>query len=114
MTTQGGSLEERHGRDRKDVVGVRRVEVGCAVDLDNVSTAGLVAGNIDAGEVEPERGDRAERKLTRRGRRTHAPAGGAQSDVRAPFAGYGTALDRADDAVSGDEKADVAARRLDE
>jgi hypothetical protein len=73
-----------------------------------------VDGDVDAGEIEPQRGDRAERKRTGRRRRTHASAEGAQSDVRPPFARQGAALDRADEVARGDEYAEVAARRLDE
>jgi hypothetical protein len=113
-TTVCGSLEQRRGRGREDVVGVGGVEVDRAVDLEDVAATGRVAGDVDAGEVEPERGDRARRERTRCRRRTHARAEGAQGDVRPPFAREGAALDRADDATAGDDEAEVAAGRLDE
>ncbi len=108
-----GSLEERRGRGLEDVTGICCVEVNRAVDLEDIAPAGLVAGDVDAGEVDPERSNSAERERTRRRRRTHAPADGAQSDVHPPFARQSTALHRADDASPGDD-AEVAARRFDE
>src|SRR5262249_13215194 len=79
-----GLLEQRQGRGGEDVTGVCRGEIDGAVHLEHVTTAGLVADQIDAREVEPECGDRATRKVTCCGRRTDAPAGSAESDVRAP------------------------------
>jgi hypothetical protein len=114
LTTSRGSLEQRRGRGAEDLAPVRRVEVDRTVDLEDVATAVLVGRDVDAGEVERERGDRADGECTRRWRRTHTPADGAESDVRPPFAGQGTALDRADDAPAGDNDAEVAARRFDQ
>ena len=110
----GCSIEHRRGRGREDIVGVRRIEVDCAVDLEDVAAAALVAGDVDAGKVEPQRGDRPAREHTRLLRRVDAPADGAQSDVRPPFARHGTALDRADHVAARHEEAQVAARRLDQ
>jgi hypothetical protein len=59
VTVGRGSLEQRGGRGREDVVAVRRVEVDRAVDLEHVVAIGRVAGDVDASEIEPERGDRA-------------------------------------------------------
>src|SRR5262245_50655762 len=113
-STIRGSLEQRRGRGREDVVGVDGVEVDRAVDLEDVAATGRVAGDVDAREVEPERGDRAQRERTRRRRRTHVRTDGAKGDVRPPFAWAGSALDRAEHATAGDDEAQVAARRLDE
>jgi hypothetical protein len=86
-------VEQCGGRAREDVVGVRRVEVDRAVDLEDVAGSALVPGDVDAGEVEPEGGDRVtgERGRCRRGVR--APADGTEGNVCAPFAGRCVALD---------------------
>ena len=110
----GRPFEQRRGRGREDVIGVRWVEVDRAVDLEHISAPGFVAGDVDAGEVEAERSDRLERERTRRWRRIHASADGAQGDVRPPFARSGAALHGADDAAPGDDDAEVAARWFDE
>jgi hypothetical protein len=99
------SLEERSGHAREDVICVRRVEINCAVDLEDMPPASPVAGDVDAREIEPERGNRPERELTRCRRRAHTPADSAQRHVRTPFARLGTALDSAHDAAPGDDDA---------
>jgi hypothetical protein len=109
----GRTIEHRRGRGREDIVGVRRIEVDRAVDLEDVAAAAHVAGDVDAGKVEPKRGDCPARERSRGLGRIDTSADGAQSDVRPPFARQGTALDRADHLAAGDEEAQVAARRLD-
>src|SRR5262245_27480831 len=47
-------VEQCGGRVREDALGVHRVEVDRAVDLEDVAGSALVAGDVYAGEVEPE------------------------------------------------------------
>jgi hypothetical protein len=72
--TDRGSLEQRRGRGGEDVGGVGRVEVDRSVDLEDVPAAALVGGDVDAGEVDPNCRNGAERERGRRLRRAHPPA----------------------------------------
>jgi hypothetical protein len=108
------SLEQRRGRRFENVAGVRLVEVDRAVHLEDVAPSGGVACDVHTPEVEPEGGDRSQRERTRWERRIDWPADSSQGDVRAPLAGQGTALDRADDAAPRNDNAEVASGGFDE
>jgi hypothetical protein len=73
-----------------------------------------VACDVHTPEVEPEGGDRSQRERTRWERRIDWPADSSQGDIRAPLAGQGTALDRADDAAPRNDNAEVASGGFDE
>jgi hypothetical protein len=113
-TPRRGSLQERGGCGREDVGPVLRGEVDRAVHLEDILPAGLVGRDVDAGKVDAQCGDRAQRERTRSERRAHAPANTAERDVRPPFTGEGTALDGADDAARRDYDAEVPTCGFDE